>query len=37
MELYKDIRDCVFGEYGVNIRELKEYGYEEPVTLATVR
>ena len=25
------------GEYGVNIRELKEYGYEEPVTLATVR
>lgn len=30
MELYKNIRDYVFGECGVNIRELKEYGYEEP-------
>lgn len=37
MDLYKNIRDYVFDKCGVNIRELKEYGYEEPVTLATVR
>ena len=31
MDLYKNVSDYVFDKCGVNIRELKEYGYEEPL------